>query len=61
MLDLGIENDMKQLFLQPLVNEVPDEVRGMLDHPRTLATFTASTASSLMCARTSSKNSTVTR
>ncbi len=44
MLDLALETDMNQLFLQPLVNESPPEVRGMLAHPRTLATFSDSGA-----------------
>jgi N-acyl-D-amino-acid deacylase len=43
MLDLALEND-NQVFVQPLVNEVPDEVLGMLKHPRTLATFSDSGA-----------------
>jgi len=44
MVDLALDNNMQQLFLQPLVNEVPDEVRTMLEHPRTLATFSDSGA-----------------
>jgi N-acyl-D-amino-acid deacylase len=43
MLDLALEND-NQVFVQPLVNEAPDEVLGMLKHPRTLATFSDSGA-----------------
>ena len=43
MLDLIIE-DADQLFVQPLVNETPEEVLGMLQHPRTLATFSDSGA-----------------
>ena len=43
MLDLMIENE-DQLFVQPLVNETPDDVLGMLRHPRTLATFSDSGA-----------------
>jgi len=43
MIDLALEND-DQVFVQPLVNEDPDHVLGMLKHPRTLATFSDSGA-----------------
>ena len=43
MLDLMIDNE-DQLFVQPLVNEAPADVLGMLQHPRTLATFSDSGA-----------------
>ena len=43
MIDLALEND-DQVFVQPLVNEEPDDVLGMLRHPRTLATFSDSGA-----------------
>jgi N-acyl-D-amino-acid deacylase len=43
MLDLALEND-DQVFVQPLVNEDPNHVLGMLRHPRTLATFSDSGA-----------------
>jgi len=43
MLDLALQND-DQVFVQPLVNEDPDHVLGMLRHPRTLATFSDSGA-----------------
>ena len=43
MLDLVLEND-NQVFVQPLVNEDPEHVLGMLKHPRTLATFSDSGA-----------------
>ena len=43
MLDLMV-NDVDQLFVQPLVNETPADVLGMLQHPRTLATFSDSGA-----------------
>ncbi|ETX08123.1 MAG: hypothetical protein ETSY2_07220 [Candidatus Entotheonella gemina] len=43
MLDLMQENE-DQLFVQLLVNESMDDVRGMLKHPRTLATFSDSGA-----------------
>ena len=43
MLDLILENE-DQIFVQPLVNEEPTHVRGMLEHPRTLATFSDSGA-----------------
>lgn len=43
MIDLVLA-DEDQIFLQPLVNGSPDEVLGMLKHPRTLATFSDSGA-----------------
>ena len=43
MLDLMRDNE-DQLFVQLLVNESPDDVLGMLQHPRTLATFSDSGA-----------------
>jgi N-acyl-D-aspartate/D-glutamate deacylase len=43
MIDLVLEND-NQVFVQPLVNEDPNHVLGMLRHPRTLATFSDSGA-----------------
>ncbi len=43
MIDLVLQND-DQMFVQPLVNEQPDHVLGMLRHPRTLATFSDSGA-----------------
>jgi N-acyl-D-aspartate/D-glutamate deacylase len=43
MIDLALANE-DQVFVQPLVNEQPDHVLGMLRHPRTLATFSDSGA-----------------
>ena len=43
MIDLMLEND-NLLFVQPLVNERKEDVLGMLQHPRTLATFSDSGA-----------------
>ncbi len=43
ILDLMRDNE-DQLFVQLLVNESQDDVRGMLKHPRTLATFSDSGA-----------------
>ncbi len=43
MMDLIVENE-DLAFVQPLVNEKPDDVLGMLKHPRTLATFSDSGA-----------------
>ena len=43
MLDLMID-DADQIFIQPIVNERPDDVLGLLQHPRTLATFSDSGA-----------------
>lgn len=43
MIDLMLENE-DQLFLQPLVNVHKEDVLGILQHPRTLATFSDSGA-----------------
>jgi len=43
MIDLALQND-NQVFVQPLVNEHPDHVLGLLKHARTLATFSDSGA-----------------
>ena len=43
MIDLMLEND-DLLFVQPLVNERKEDILGMLQHPRTLATFSDSGA-----------------
>ena len=43
IIDLCLEND-NRVFVQPLVNESPDDVLGLLKHPRTLATFSDSGA-----------------
>src|SRR5262245_2662362 len=43
MIDLVLAND-NQVFVQPLVNEDPEHVLGLLRHPRTLATFSDSGA-----------------
>jgi N-acyl-D-aspartate/D-glutamate deacylase len=43
MIDLSLAND-DQVYIQPIVNESPDDVLGILKHPRTLATFSDSGA-----------------
>jgi N-acyl-D-aspartate/D-glutamate deacylase len=43
ILDLALEND-NRVFVQPIVNEQPADVLGLLKHPRTLATFSDSGA-----------------
>ena len=43
MIDLSLA-DENQVYVQPLVNESPDDVLGILSHPRTLATFSDSGA-----------------
>lgn len=43
MIDLSLR-DENQVYVQPLVNESPDDVLGILKHPRTLATFSDSGA-----------------
>jgi len=43
MIDLSLR-DENQVYVQPLVNESPEDVLGILKHPRTLATFSDSGA-----------------
>ena len=43
IIDLALEND-DRMFVQPIVNESPEDVLGLLKHPRTLATFSDSGA-----------------
>ena len=43
MIDLSLANET-QVYVQPLVNESPDDVLGILKHDRTLATFSDSGA-----------------
>jgi N-acyl-D-aspartate/D-glutamate deacylase len=43
LIDLALEND-DRVFVQPLLNEKPADVLGILKHPRTLATFSDSGA-----------------
>jgi N-acyl-D-aspartate/D-glutamate deacylase len=43
MIDLSLAND-DQIYVQPLVNESPEDVLGILRHERTLATFSDSGA-----------------
>jgi N-acyl-D-aspartate/D-glutamate deacylase len=43
IIDLCLEND-NRMFVQPLVNESPEDVLGLLKHPRSLATFSDSGA-----------------
>jgi N-acyl-D-aspartate/D-glutamate deacylase len=43
MIDLSLAND-NQVYVQPLVNERPEQILGLLQHPRTLATFSDSGA-----------------
>jgi N-acyl-D-aspartate/D-glutamate deacylase len=43
IIDLALEND-NRVFVQPLVNESPADVLGLLQHPRSLATFSDSGA-----------------
>lgn len=43
MIDLSLADD-NQVYVQPLVNETPDDVLGILKHSRTLATFSDSGA-----------------
>jgi N-acyl-D-amino-acid deacylase len=43
IIDLALDND-NRMFVQPIVNEAPADVLGLLKHPRTLATFSDSGA-----------------
>lgn len=43
MIDLSLANE-NQVYIQPIVNERPEDVLGILKHPRTLATFSDSGA-----------------
>ena len=43
MIDLSLADD-NRVFVQPIVNESPADVLGILRHPRTLATFSDSGA-----------------
>jgi len=39
MIDLALETDLAQNFLQPFANEVEDQVLALMQHPRSLVTF----------------------
>jgi len=43
IIDLALDNE-NRMFVQPIVNERPDDVLNLLKHPRTLATFSDSGA-----------------
>jgi N-acyl-D-aspartate/D-glutamate deacylase len=43
IIDLALENE-NRMFVQPIVNERPEDVLNLLKHPRTLATFSDSGA-----------------
>jgi N-acyl-D-aspartate/D-glutamate deacylase len=43
IIDLALDND-NRMFVQPIVNERPEDVLNLLKHPRTLATFSDSGA-----------------
>lgn len=44
MIQLALENDLKQFFLQPVANEDQDHVLEMMKHPRSVVTFSDSGA-----------------
>jgi N-acyl-D-amino-acid deacylase len=44
IIDLALENHLKQFFLQPLANENQDHVLEMMRHPRSVVTFSDSGA-----------------
>ena len=39
MIDLALESDLKQNFLQPFANELEEQVLALMKHPRSLVTF----------------------
>ncbi|MBB82891.1 MAG: hypothetical protein CL931_03675 [Deltaproteobacteria bacterium] len=39
MIELALESDLKQNFLQPFANEVEEQVLALMKHPRSLVTF----------------------
>lgn len=39
MIDLAVESDLKQTFMQPFANENEDEVLALMKHPRSIVTF----------------------
>ncbi len=39
MIEIALETDFAQNFLQPIANEVPENVLALMQHPRTLTTF----------------------
>jgi len=44
MIDLALDKDLKQFFLQPIANENQDHVLEMMKHPRAVVTFSDSGA-----------------
>ncbi len=44
VMDLALEKDMKQFFLQPIANENQDHALELIKHPRTVVTFSDSGA-----------------
>jgi N-acyl-D-aspartate/D-glutamate deacylase len=39
MIDLALESDFERCFLQPIANEVPEQVLALMRHPRSVVTF----------------------
>lgn len=39
MIDLALGSDLKQNFIQPFANEIPEQVLALMKHPRSLVTF----------------------
>jgi N-acyl-D-aspartate/D-glutamate deacylase len=39
MIDIALETDLKQNFIQPFANEVQEEVLSLMKHPRSVVTF----------------------
>jgi len=39
MIDIALESDLKQNFLQPFANEIEEHVLSLMKHPRSLVTF----------------------
>src|SRR5712691_13020746 len=44
MIDLALEKDLDRFFLQPLANEDQDHALELINHPRTVVTFSDSGA-----------------
>lgn len=44
MIERALETDLKQNFMQPFANEIPEQVLALMKHPRSLVTFSDSGA-----------------
>ncbi|MFK7895174.1 MAG: amidohydrolase family protein [Myxococcota bacterium] len=39
MIEMALESDFKQNFMQPIANEIPEQVFALMEHPRSVVTF----------------------